>query len=87
MANLHSDGLESVEGRKTQVLIKVRIIVWNLKNGLRKYPQISPIRAPFSHSGRFFSTNSAKTSTIVLGIPRFSARSVIGGYIAAGNNR
>jgi hypothetical protein len=79
MANLHSDGLESVKGRKTQVLIKARIIVWTLKNGLRKYTLISPILAPFSDFGRIVSTNSGKTSTIVLGIPRSSSHSVIGG--------
>jgi len=33
---------------KTQVLIKARIIVWNLKNDDRKYAMIYPIRAPFS---------------------------------------
>jgi hypothetical protein len=33
---------------KTQVLIKARIIVWNLKNDDRKYPLIYPVRAPFS---------------------------------------
>jgi hypothetical protein len=54
---------------KTQVLIKARIIVWNLKNDDRKYPLIYPVRAPFPRSGRLFSTNSGKTSTIVLGIP------------------
>jgi hypothetical protein len=32
---------------KTQVLIKVRIIVWNLKNDDRKYATIYPVRAPF----------------------------------------
>ena len=51
------------------------------------YPGISPILAPFSRSEGHFSTNSGKTSTIVPGSTRFSVRSIIGGYIAAGNNR
>jgi hypothetical protein len=51
------------------------------------YPLISPIQAPFMCSGRLFDTNSGKTSTIVLGFPRFSVRSVIGGNIEAGNDR
>jgi len=50
------------------------------------YPLISPNWAPFLCSGRLFDTNSTKTSTIVWGIPQFSARSVIGDYIEARNN-
>ena len=45
------------------------------------YPLISPITAPFSRSGRHFSPYSGKISTIVSGIPRFSARSVIGALL------
>jgi hypothetical protein len=51
------------------------------------YYLISPIQAPFLCSGRLFDINSGKTSTIVLGSPRFSVHLVIGGYIAAGNDR
>ena len=58
-----------------------------LESDHRKYTPISPILAPFFRSGRSFSTNSVKTDTIVLGIPRFSAHSAVGGYIEAGNNR
>ena len=64
-----------------------RITVRVQKDDLRRYPLISPIQVPFLCSGRLFDTNSGKTSTIILGFPRFSARSVIGGYIEAGNDR
>ena len=53
----------------------------------KTYTLISPIWPPFSRSGRLFSTNSGKNSTIVLGFRWFSAHSAVGGYIAAGNHR
>jgi hypothetical protein len=53
------------------------------KGDPRRYDPISPILAPFSRSGRLFNTNSGKTSTNVLGIPRFSAYSAFRGYIGS----
>jgi|WetSurSiteA1Bulk_404760.scaffolds.fasta_scaffold252103_1 hypothetical protein len=51
------------------------------------YPRISSIWAPIDLYGATFGTNSAKNSTIVLGIPLFEARLAIGGYFAAENDR
>jgi len=49
--------------------------------------QISSIRAPIGHSGGSFGMKSRKCSTFVLGIPRFSVRSAIGGIFEAENHR
>jgi hypothetical protein len=51
------------------------------------YTLISPIRAPFSRSGRLFGTNSAKNDTIVLEILQFSVNSAIWNRIEAENDR
>jgi hypothetical protein len=57
------------------------------KNSPGTYIQISSILAPIDHSGATFCTNSAKCSTIVLGIPLFEVRLVIGGCFTAENHR
>jgi len=46
-----------------------------------------PDWALFPRSGQLFGPHSAKNSTFVLGIPLFSVRLAIGGYIAAENDR
>jgi hypothetical protein len=58
-----------------------RIIDTGLKRPSQKIPLISPIRPPFPCSGRLFGTNSRKTCTNVLEIPRFSANLAIWDYI------
>jgi hypothetical protein len=55
--------------------------------GISGIPPDIPNSASVFPFRKAFSPYSGKTSTIVLKITRFSAFSVIGGYIAAGNNR
>ena len=57
------------------------------ENNPGTYPRISSIRAPIGHSGGSFGMKSRKCSTFVLGIPRFSVRSAIGGIFEAENHR